>query len=459
MPPRTRRFSSGLSGGLLCLALAFGALLAPRIAASQGPLFVSDEPALPPGARALPPPQAPAFEGEAPLTGPEVQAASAILVDAATGTVIWEKNAHERRPNASTTKIMTATLMIESGRLDDVVTFSDRARATDYANLNAKPGEKFRMRELLYAVMMRSSNDSCVAVAEHLAGSPWRFALQMTQKAQEIGAVNTNFVTTNGLYHPQHYSTAYDLALMARYAMRYPEFNDAARTQSRKISRSLNWKDTLLKNHNKFLARYEGADGVKTGYVSQSGRCLVASATRLEEGRPWRLVTVVLNSADHYGDSARMMNWGRKNFQPVFFAQRGEQLGLASVQGGASSKVPLVAAQDLVAIVRRDSGHNREREVHARREFQAPVGQDQVGGRVVAMLNGRPVAQVDLVAAQPVRQVWMAGMAPWTGWSMLVFTLVLGPRYARAFAKSARRRRRRLAARRRSPGGGREGLG
>ena len=398
-------------------------------------------------ARAQSPEMAPAEDP--PLVAPPVQAASAILMDAITGTVLWERNSRVRRPNASTTKIMTATLMIESARLDEMVTFSDRARKTDYANLNARPGEQFSMYDLLYAVMLRSSNDACVAVGEHLQGSAWKFAWEMTQKAHEIGAVDTNFVTTNGLYHPNHYSTAYDLALMARYAFRYPLFNQVAASKSKMISRSINQKDRLIKSHNKFLVRYAGADGVKTGYVSQSGKCLVASSTRMEAGQPWRLVAVVLNTPDTYGDSARLMDWGRKNFQPVFFARQGEQVTVASVKGGIEREVPLIAASDLVTIIPRVPGKNTEREIRIR-AVRAPIDRDQVAGTLVGLVDGQPVGQVNLVPARPVTMVWTASVAPWTGWSMLMVVLFWGPRYARAFAKSTRRRRRRLAQRRRN---------
>jgi D-alanyl-D-alanine carboxypeptidase (penicillin-binding protein 5/6) len=391
-----------------------------------------------------------------------VKAASAIVVDAVTGSILWEKNSRVRRPMASTTKIMTATLLLEKANLDDTVTFSDHARATPYANLNAKPGEQFRMGDLLYAIMLRSSNDGCVAAAEHVSGEAWRFAYEMTAKAREIGAKDTNFVTTNGLYSPQHYSTAYDLALMARYAAQNPLFNEIVATKKKTISRSINWKDTVISNHNKFLSRYQGADGIKTGYVRQSGRCLVASATAAEEGRPWRLITVVLNSADTYGDSARMMDWTRKYFQPVFFASKGEQVAVARVDGGMQRTVPLVTAGDLSAVVRRVPGNNAEREIRAQAALTAPVRQDQSGGKLVALVAGRPVAEVDLVPAQPVDRVWTATMAgvagPWTGPSMLLALLLLGPRYVRAFAKGARRRRRRVASRCGEPDLQREGL-
>lgn len=440
--PRTQSSFRVTAAVLLAGALALVNGVAGAQPAPRPPLVFAAQ-----NASVLPPPAAPAGPSLAP---PEVQAASAILVDAVTGTVLWEKDAHTRRPNASTTKIMTATLILESGRLDDLVTFSPKARATPYANLNAKPGEKFKVRDLLYAIMLRSSNDSCVAMAEHLCGEAWKFSAAMTQKARSLGAVNTNFVTTNGLYDKKHYSTAYDLALMTRYAIRFPLFNEVVGTQAKVIDRTLNPEDRLIKNHNKFLKKYQGADGVKTGYVRQSGRCLVASATGEESGQPWRLITVVLNSSDTYGDSARMMDWGRRNFQPVFFARQGEQLGTVAVSHGSTSKVPVVASQDLMAIVRREPGHNRSfREIRTTEKLAAPVDQDQVAGKVIALVDGKKVAEVDLVAQRAVSQVWTASAAPFTGWSVLMVVLYLGMRYARAAAESSRRRRRRLAARRR----------
>jgi serine-type D-Ala-D-Ala carboxypeptidase (penicillin-binding protein 5/6) len=388
------------------------------------------------------------YPAPAPLAGPQVTASSAILVDAATGTVLWEKASRVRRPIASTTKIMTGTLLLETARLDDIVTFSERARKTEYANFNAKPGEKVPMLDLLYAIMLRSSNDGCVAAAEHMAGAPWKFAARMTERARELGAMDTNFVTTNGLYHPDHYSTAYDLALLARHATQIPLFNQIVATKTYTLRRSLNKADTLIKNHNKLLTKYDGADGIKTGYVRQSGKCLVASATRLEQGAPWRLIAIVLNSGDTYGDSARLMDWGRKVFEPVFLAHRGERLVNAVVRNGSVDKLALTAAADLTAIVPRGSAARVRQQVIVAPRLKAPIAQDQTAGTLAAVLDGQTVAQIDLVAEAPVQVIWTAGVAPFTGWSALLAALVLAPRYVRTFAKSARRRRRRLASRR-----------
>jgi len=390
------------------------------------------------------PPESDVQPSPAPLAPPVCKAESAILVDAATGSVLWEKNARVRRPMASTTKIMTAILALESGRMDDWVSFSEKARLTDYGNLNVKPGEKFKLHDLLYAMLLRSSNDSCVAVAEHLAGSAAGYAKWMTEKARQMGATDTNFVTTNGLFHPQHYSTAQDLAVITRYAIQNPEFNRIVACRSFTINRTINTKDTLIRNHNKFLVKYDGADGIKTGYVKESGRCLVASATRPEQGQPWRLITVVLKSGDTYGDSQRMMDWARKNFQPVFFARAGEQLGVTSVRGGTKPEVKLVAARDLTAVVRRSAAATAVREIRIDEGVTAPVGTAQAAGKVLALVDGAPVAQVDLVTAAPVERAWTAAVAasvaPWGVWSFMFAAMLLGPRYARTFAKGTRRR-------------------
>jgi len=362
------------------------------------------------------------------------------VVDAQTGQVIWEKNARLRRPVASTTKIMTATLLIESERLDETVTFSNHARATPYANLNAKPGERFKLRDLLYAIMLRSSNDSCVAAAEHLAGQAWRFAARMTQRAHELGARDTKFVTTNGLYHPEHLSTAYDLAVITRHAMQYGLFNEVVATHERVIDRSINQKDILIRNHNKFLERYLGADGVKTGYVRQAGRCLVASATRPEQGQPWRLITVVLNSDDTYGDSELLQNWTRKYFQPVFAAAQGAPAGTLAVRRGRDEMVPVTAAADLRLVLSREAAARAVREVVPLGELRAPIGVSDMVGRVRLTVDGQVVADAPAYAAAAVEEAWgPAAAGLWAGVPALV-GLVLLPRTR--WARRLRRRRR-----------------
>jgi len=374
---------------------------------------------------------------------PQVQASAAILVDLATGTVLYEKNAHARRPNASTTKILTAVMILESGRLDEDVVLSRAALATDYANLNGRLGERIPLGDLLYPIMLRSSNDACVAAAEHLYGSERAMAEAMNRKALELGLRNTHFVTVSGLYHPQHYSSAADLAQMTRYAAQIPLFNEIVACRQKSIRRSLNKADRLITNRNKFLDAYPGADGVKTGYVRQSGRCLVASATRMEKNYPWRLIAVVLNSPDPIAECRALLDYGFTYFEPVFLARAGEAIGRARVSGGTRASVPIVAPRDLWAVVPRGREALRPHLVATAPTLAAPVRLGARVGQIAAVLDGRSLCTWEATAGVAVARFDLFAAA-WP-WMLALVGVLLGPRYARALAKSARRRRRRVA--------------
>jgi D-alanyl-D-alanine carboxypeptidase (penicillin-binding protein 5/6) len=385
--------------------------------------------------------------------GPKVKALSAILVDGRTGAVLWEKDARTRRPIASTTKIMTTLLLLEHANLTDTVVASKHAASTPYANLNLRPGERIPMADLLYAIMLRSANDGCVAAAEHVAGSEQAFVALMNQKARELGAVDTNFVTTNGLHDPNHYSTAEDLARIAAYAIRNPQFNALCGARTKTIRRSIAVKDSLVRNHNKLLQRYDGADGIKTGYVRQSGRCLVASATRAEGDYPWRLIAIVLNSGDTYGDTAAMLDWGFARFHPVVLARRGARVAMVRVRGGSPEEVPAIATDDLIAVVPREGASRAfggSLPVDHRlqlAELKPPILRDQPIGTMCSVVNGRVQRSMPLVAGAAVELDRAASVGRFGGWGVALLA-VFGIRgYARSLAKGARRRRRRLPAR------------
>ncbi len=401
---------------------------------------------------------------------PAVQAKSAILVDARTGTVLFEKDAHTHRPPASTTKIMTATLLLEHGGLDQPVIASPRAAKTPYANLHLRAGEQLTLRDLLYAILLRSANDGCVAAAESVAESVPKFVEMMNFKAREIGCTDTHFVTPNGLYDPDHYTTAADLARMAMYASQIDLFNEIVATKEKVITRSIARADSLMRNHNRLLSRYPGCDGIKTGYVRQSGKCLVAAATRNEGGHPWRLIAVVLNSPNTYQDSAALLNYGFARFQQVFAAGKGERVGSANVKWGKSRTVFAVPTADVVAIVPRGAGSRVVREVTLSPQ-EAPVPAGRVLGALavtmdgkplanVAAIDGRPVSAVPLVAGEPVDRSWAAvGSRYAPGPVALLLIVGLAPKYARALTKGSRRRRRRIPTRRRRNDPGRTGPG
>lgn len=194
-----------------------------------------------------------------------LSAKSAILIDADSGRVLYEKNAYEKLPMASTTKIMTGLLACESKKIKDIVTVSAVASGTEGSSLWLKIGEKQTLENLTYGLMLKSGNDAATAIAEHLCGSVDAFALKMTMRAKEIGAKNTQFKNANGLDSDGHYTTAYDLAKISREAMKNKMFKKIVSTKNYSIPLEGEEWDRALTNHNKMLWRYEGCNGIKTG--------------------------------------------------------------------------------------------------------------------------------------------------------------------------------------------------
>ena len=194
-----------------------------------------------------------------------ISAKSAILIDSSSGRVLYEHNSYEKLPMASTTKIMTGLLACESGKLNKTVKVSPFASGTEGSSLWLKIGENQTLKNLTYGLMLKSGNDAAVAIAEYLGGNVEAFALLMNKRAREIGAVNTNFKNPHGLDSDGHYTTAYDLALIAREAMKNKKFREIVSTKTYSIPMQGEKWDRALKNHNKMLWRYEGCNGVKTG--------------------------------------------------------------------------------------------------------------------------------------------------------------------------------------------------
>jgi len=200
-----------------------------------------------------------------PISVHAISADSAILIDSYSGRVLFEQNAYEKLPMASTTKIMTGLLACESGKLNNTVKASAFASGTEGSSLWLKIGEKLTLEELTYGLMLKSGNDAAVAIAEYLGGNVDAFALLMNKRTREIGAVNTNFVNPHGLDADGHYTTAYDLAVIAREAMKNDTFRKIVSTKTYSIPMQGEKWDRALKNHNKLLWQYEGCTGIKTG--------------------------------------------------------------------------------------------------------------------------------------------------------------------------------------------------
>ncbi len=233
-----------------------------------------------------------------------VSADSAILMDAKSGRVLWGKNIHKERPMASTTKIMTCLLALEKGNLSDTVTTSRRASLAPKVKIYLQSGEQEKLGDLLYALMLVSANDVAVAIAEHLGGSVENFCSEMTAKAKELGAMHTVFETPNGLDAQNHHSTAYDMAIITKYALQNEQFLSIINTKNVNIqSVNRKYRNYNLSNHNKLLNELEGANGVKTGFTNGAGHCFVGSAKRGD----MQLISVVLASG--WGNRGKQAKW------------------------------------------------------------------------------------------------------------------------------------------------------
>ncbi|NLI11977.1 D-alanyl-D-alanine carboxypeptidase family protein [Pelotomaculum propionicicum] len=325
-------------------------------------------------------------------SAPTVTAEAAVLLEARTGQVLFDKNAGQVKAPASTTKIMTALLAIECGDLDRVVTVSPAAASVGEASLDLRAGEKLKLEELVYGAMLESGNDACVAIAEHLAGSESNFILLMNQKARMIGAENTSFKNTNGLPATGHYTTARDLALIAQYALRNPVFQKIVSTKSKIIGS--NESIRYLNNTNRLLWSYDWTDGIKTGTTQEAGNCLVSSGTR--NGR--QLISVVLRSDNRWRDSIKLLEYGFNCFELKEVVTEGEEFGFIDVDDGVEQNIKAVAQSAFEIAVPRESPGLLEKEIILEKSLIAPVCKSQLVGQVNILLNGRSVGMVRLAA-------------------------------------------------------------
>ncbi|MEE0945681.1 MAG: D-alanyl-D-alanine carboxypeptidase family protein [Acutalibacteraceae bacterium] len=233
-----------------------------------------------------------------------VSAKAATLMDGVSGKVLFSKNQDMRLSMASTTKIMTALLLCESGKLDDTVTVTDQMVYVEGTSMGLKTGMKVTGRDLLYGMLLSSGNDAATAAAILVGSNVKGFVAMMNEKATALGLENTNFDTPSGLDGETHYTTSYELALLARYALSNADFKEACKTK--KITLKIDGKNITLVNHNKLLSLYEGAVGVKTGFTKKSGRCLVSAA----EKDGGLLIAVTLNDGNDWQDHIDMLNFG-----------------------------------------------------------------------------------------------------------------------------------------------------
>ncbi len=312
-------------------------------------------------------------------------AESAILMDAATGTVLYEKNADQRALIASTTKIMTALVALESAKLDDTLEVPAEAAGVEGSSMFLMAGQQVTVSDLLYGLMLKSGNDAAAALAIHCAGSVEAFAERMNRKAAALGMHGTSFSNPHGLNAEGHYSTARDMALLTRAALQNDMLSRIVSSKYAKVG------GITIKNHNRLLWSYPGADGVKTGYTVNAGRCLVSSATR--DGM--RLIAVTLNDRNDWADHTAMLDYGFSGYMLATVCEEGTEVAKVRVFGRGI--VPVKVAHTVKLLIPKDA-EPAEHEMYIPQYLWGPVVEGQRVGMLTAVLNGERKAQCPLVA-------------------------------------------------------------
>lgn len=326
---------------------------------------------------------------------PGVSAASAVLMDGDSGRVLYEKDGHTPRLIASTTKLMTALVALESGHsLDEEVTVARAWTGAEGSSLYLRPGERITLEALLYGLLLRSGNDAALAIAGWCGGSVEGFVEQMNRKARELGMADSHFANPNGLDAEGHRSTAWDMALLARACLENETLAKIAATKSITLG------TRTFTNHNKLLWRYEGCVGLKTGFTEKAGRTLVSAARR--DGMT--LICVTLNAPGDWADHAALFDWGFAHYEARPLARAGERVGQLPVSGGLIPVCPVEAAKDFTAALVPGEKVETAWEL-SESALTAPMAQGTRVGEIVYYVNQKELARVPLVTGRNISDI------------------------------------------------------
>ncbi|AZR74574.1 D-alanyl-D-alanine carboxypeptidase [Anoxybacter fermentans] len=335
----------------------------------------------------------------------DIPAKSAILIDAKTGQVLYEKEAHKKLPPASITKIMTLLLAMEAiergeASLNDMVSISKRAESMGGSQIYLSTRDRLPLKTLLKAITVASANDACVAVAEYLGGTEENFVRMMNKRARELGMVNTHFVNSTGLPAENHYTTAYDISLMARELIKYKEIRKWARIWHETIQ--LHDGKRSITNTNTLIKSYPGIDGLKTGHTSEAGYCLVASVER--DG--FRLISVVMNTASEQQRneaSARLLDYGFRVFEHKVVVKENETVKDIPIQKGKKQTVDAYTAKSLQVVVFKGTSNQLRREIKPLGK-SAPISKGEKVGELIVYQGEKELGRVDLLASEDVEK-------------------------------------------------------
>ena len=346
------------------------------------------------------------------INNPELNARIALIYDRASGRIIYEKNGNKQTPMASTTKILTAIVTLENADLKETVTIESKAAGIGGSRLGLKKNDKITVNDLLYGLMLRSGNDAAVALALHVGGSIEGFADMMNKKAEELGLTNSHFVVPHGLDNEGHYTTAYELAKMADYALNIPKFKEIVSSKSATIY--INGYPKAINNTNNLLGSVSGVYGVKTGFTNGAGRCLVSSCKRGELD----IITVVIGANTNNqrtADTKELIEYAFNNFslinieeiiQDKFEQWKNINEGRIYVNKGIENgiKLYLEKPKKSVMAVRKDSIDKIDIEVNSLFYMEAPVAKDQVIGNLRVIINGEEIEVLEIRAIREVKK-------------------------------------------------------
>lgn len=346
------------------------------------------------------------------IDNPELNARIALIYDRASGRIIYEKNGNKQTPMASTTKILTAIVTLENADLKETVTIESKAAGIGGSRLGLKKNDKITVNDLLYGLMLRSGNDAAVALAIHVGGSIEGFADMMNKKAEELGLTNSHFVVPHGLDNEGHYTTAYELAKMADYALNIPKFKEIVSNKSATIY--INGYPKAINNTNKLLGSVSGVYGVKTGFTNGAGRCLVSSCKRGELD----IITVIIGADTNNqrtADTKELIEYAFNNFsllnigeiiQNKFEQWKKINGGRIYVNKGLENGVKLYLEEpkNSVMAVRKDSIDKIDIEVNSLFYMEAPVTKDQVIGNLRVIINGEEIEVLEIRAIREVKK-------------------------------------------------------
>lgn len=337
----------------------------------------------------------------------DLYAKSAILIDADSKRVLYQKNGYEKRAMASTTKIMTCLVALENSNPEDIVEFSDYAASRPKVKLGAGSGSKFYMKDMLYSLMLESHNDTAVAIAEAIAGSTLEFANMMNERAKRIGALNTNFVTPNGLDDPMHYTTAYDLALIAAEAIKNEKFLEIVNQRSHTFTEIEGKGSYAAYNKDAFLEMMEGAIGIKTGFTGNAGYCFVGALKR--DNRTF--ISVVLASGwppsktYKWKDTMKLMKFGIEHFNYRVIFDGISEYKTLKVTDGQKQEVNTYIDGNVSTLLSDCDTVEYIYELPPGEVIRAPVEENMAVGKLHIMINGEEYESLDICTKEQVKRI------------------------------------------------------